>query len=65
MVLDVGCEFRDQGSILSEHQRLHDIDFEQVNFTITSVASSLAITIYKGDLRQLVKTNCKPLYIIG
>ena len=37
MVLDVGCEFRDQSSIPSECQIPRDVDLGQVNFTIVSV----------------------------
>ena len=40
MVLDVGCEFHDRGSIPSECQTLRDVDHGQVNFTIALVASS-------------------------
>ena len=40
MVLDVGCEFRNRGSIPSECQIPRDVDLGQVNFTIALVASS-------------------------
>ena len=40
MILDVGWEFRDQGSIPRECQIPSDADLGQVNFTIASVASS-------------------------
>ena len=40
MVLDVGFEFRDRGSIPSECQTPRDVDIGQVNFTIASVVSS-------------------------
>ena len=40
MALDVGCEFRDRGSIPSESQIPRDVDLGKVNFTIASVASS-------------------------
>ena len=42
MVLDVGCEFRDQSSIPSEwYQVLHDADLGQFKFTTALVASLL------------------------
>ena len=40
MVLDVGCEFHDWGSVPRECQIPRNVDLGQVNFTITSVASS-------------------------
>ena len=40
MELNVGCEFRDQGSIPSEYLIPRDVDLWQVNLTIVSVASS-------------------------
>ena len=40
VVLVVGWEFRDRGSIPSEYQIPRDVDLGQVNFTVASVASS-------------------------
>ena len=40
MVLDLGCKFRDRGSIQGECQIPRDVDLEQVNFAIATVASS-------------------------
>ena len=40
VVLDVGYEFWDRGSIPSECQTPRDVDLGQVIFTIASVASS-------------------------
>ena len=45
MVLDMGWELRDRGSIPNDYQIPRDVDFGQVNFIIASVASDTSTYI--------------------